>query len=136
MTTQAINFQFGSMVFKEQIINKLLEEKAYCKKEFQKTLWFYYHHGMAQMQFIDKNSDFRETRVLYQAQGFSFAGTKDAIGITASMIGARSIKYHIYRNDNIPVDQMQQKGLPADPLSTLCGYATAYNEFVIYEINW
>jgi hypothetical protein len=132
MTTQAINFHFGSMVTKEQIIGKLLQEKAYCKKEFQKSLWFYYHHGLAQMQFIDSNSDFRSMRVLYQAQGFTFVDTKDALGITAEAIGAFSLKRHTYRKPNVE----EGRELPVDPLSTLCGYATAYNEFVIYEINW
>ena len=132
MTTQAINFTFGSMVTKEQIISKLSAEKAYCKQEFQKSLWFYYHHGLAQMQFIDNNSDFRTMRVLYSAQGFEYVDTKDALGMTSSMIGAMSIKRHTYRNNSTSIEQ----GLPVDPLSTLCGYATAYNEFVIYEITW
>lgn len=135
MTTQAINFKFGSMVTKEQIIGKLLAEKAYCKKEFQKTLWFYYHHDMAQMQFIDTNSDFRSMRVLYQAQGFNYVDTQDALGITAEAIGAFSLKRHTYRKDSMSPKEIE-KGLPVDLLSTLCGYATAYNEFVIYEINW
>lgn len=135
MTTQAINFSFGSMVTKEQITGKLMAEKAYCKKEFQKSLWFYYHHSMAQMQFIDTASDFRQMRALYSAQGFEYVDTKDALGITASMIGALSIKRHTYRNNSMCADE-KEKGLPIDPLSTLCGYATAFNEFVIYEITW
>lgn len=122
-----VSFAFKATT-KQDIIAKLQEEVKWCKETKQRTLRFFYHYGMDQMQFIDTNSQYQAVRGLYRMQGYSFAGSTPTKGITAEMVGpaVRNLKMNLFKGS---------KSNPVDPLSVLMGYMPAETEIVVFEMD-
>ena len=118
----------GKATNKQEIVDKLKDEVAYCREKRQDTLWFFYHFASDQMQMIDSNKQFRIARESYKMHGHNFVGNFETKGITPEMVGpnCKSLSYNLYKGG---------KPNPVDPLSTLMGYMPAETELVIFEMK-
>ena len=127
---KVVSFKNGTL--RSEILEKFAFEKAYCKKNYQPTIWTYYNYNAIRMEFADKKSQFRAINELWKSQGFKFSKQTNKPEM-AEAIGARSVIGHVWRNES---KNENNSSSFTEQLSIMMGYMNAGNEVVTWEINW